>query len=213
MPRFRQSGLVVLCGLIALAGCDSFEKQEAAVQIRDRFCEGWPYGCTDNTEVEIEKVNKTRNGRQVLFKVRDGEDETARLSAAYFEPRGDSWIFLLFEDPFNDRFQAEAARVGADSRRFTDDLMELKSAQRWFLSIYGRYAGSLAELDSVSYEPAGDPIEMTVGGGSWRGVMASQYVRCEFDSARQQLPSCAGLAAVNAGSETGPLSTAFGEAE
>ena len=196
MPRIRQSWLIMLCGLIVLASCDSFEKDQAAVQIR-----------------VIEKVNKTRNGRQVLFKVRDRADETARLSAAYFEPRGDSWIFLLFEDPFSDRFQAEAARVGQDSRRFTDQLMELKSAQRWFLSIYGRYAGSLAELDSVSYKPPDAPLEMSVSGGDWQGVVTSPYVRCEFDSARHQLPSCTGLTAANAGSEGGPLSTAFGEAE
>ena len=213
MPRFRQFRPLVLCGLIMLAGCDSFDKDEAALQIRDRFCEGWPYGCTDSTVVVVEKVNKTRNGRQVLFRVHDREDETARLSAAYFEPRGDNWMFLLFEPPFNERFQAEASQVGEDSRTFTDQLMEVKSAQRWFLSIYGRYARSLAELDSVSYKRPDLPIEMTVSSSNWSAEMRSQYVRCEFDSSRMQLPSCRGLAALNAGVETGPLLTAFGEGE
>ncbi|UCC71299.1 MAG: hypothetical protein JSV86_13005 [Gemmatimonadota bacterium] len=213
MPRIRRSGLLVLCGLTLLAGCDSFDKDGAALAIRDRFCEGWPYGCTDSTQVFVEKVNKTRNGRQVLFRVRDRADETARLSAAYFEPRGDGWIFLLFEKPFNDRFQAEAGRVGQHSRAFTDHLMELKSAQRWFLSIYSRYARTLAELDSVSYKPPDLPIEMTLSGGDWRAVMRSQYVRCEFDSGRMQLPSCSGLSALNAGVGDGPLFTAFGAAE
>jgi hypothetical protein len=213
MPRFRQFRPLVLCGLIILAGCDSFDEDAAALQIRDRFCDGWPYGCTDSTHVVVEEVNKTRNGRQVLFRVRDREDETARLSAAYFEPRGEDWMFLLFEPPFVERFQEEASHVGEDSRTFTDQLMEVKSAQRWFLSIYGRYARSLAELDSVSYKRPNLPIEMAVSDSDWSAVMRSQYVRCEFDSSRMQLPDCNGLAALNAGVENGPLSKAFGEGE
>ncbi len=211
MPRFRQLWPLWFCGLLMVAGCDSFDKEDAALQIRDRFCEGWPYGCTDSTYVVVEDVNETRNGRQVLFRVHDREDETARLSAAYFEPRGDAFMFLLFEPPFVERFQAEASHVGEDSRTFTDQLMEVKSAQRWFLSIYGRYARSLEELDSVSYKRPHMPIEMTVSSSDWQAVMRSQYVRCEFDSARMQLPSCRGLAALNAGVENGPLSGAFGE--
>jgi hypothetical protein len=198
---------------IVLAGCDSFPKEEAALQIRDRFCEGWPYGCTDSTYVVVEDVNETRNGRQVIFSVRDREDETARLSAAYFEARGDEWLFFTFEPPLRERFQAAASQVGVDSRAFEDQLMEVKSAQRWFLSIYGRYARSLEELDSVSYKRPHMPIEMTVSGSNWSAVMRSQYVRCEFDSSRMQLPSCTGLAALNAGVENGPLSQAFGEGE
>jgi hypothetical protein len=213
MPRFRQFRPLWLCVLIMLAGCDNFDKEEAALQIRDRFCDGWPYGCTDSTYVVVEDVNETRNGRQVLFRVHDREDETARLSAAYFEPRGENWMFLLFESPFNDHFQEEASQVGEDSRTFTDQLMEVKSAQRWFLSIYGRYARSLEELDSVSYKRPHLPIEMTVSSSNWSAVMRSEYVRCEFDSSRMQLPSCSGLAALNAGVENGPLSKAFGEGE
>jgi hypothetical protein len=213
MRRFRQFRLIVLGGLIVLAGCDKFDKEAAALQIRDRFCDGWPYGCTDSTYVVVEDVNETRNGRQVIFRVRDREDETARLSAAYFEQQDDNWQFFTFEPPLRERFQAAASRVGENSRAFTDQLMEVKSAQRWFLSIYGRYARSLAELDSVSYKRPHMPIEMTVSSGSWSAVMRSQYVRCEFDSSRMQLPSCSGLAALNAGVENGPLYQAFGEGE
>ena len=213
MHRTRHFRPLVLCGLILLAGCDSFDEDNAALQIRERFCDGWPYGCSDSTYVVIEDVNKTRNGRQVLFRVHDREDETAKLSAAYFEPRGDGWIFLLFEPPFIERFQAAASQVGEDSRTFTDQIMEVKSAQRWFLSIYGRYARSLEELDSVSYKRPHMPLEMAVSSSDWSAVMRSQYVQCEFDSSRMQLPSCSGLAALNAGVPNGPLSQAFGEGE
>jgi hypothetical protein len=213
MPRFRQSWLPVLCGLIVLAGCDSFDKDEAALQIRDRFCDGWPYGCSDSTWVDVEKVSKTLNGREVEFRVHDRQDETARLSYAYFEPRGDGWIFLLFDDPFNDLFQAKAGQVGQDTRVFDGHLSYLKRKQLAFRAIYGRYARSLAELDSVSYRMPDVPLEMTVSATNWTGVMASEYVRCEFDASRMQLPSCTGLVAANAGAENGPLSTAFGEVE
>ncbi len=211
MPRFRQLWPLWFCGLLMVTGCDSFPKEEAAQQIRDRFCEGWPYGCTDSTYVVIEDVNETPNGRDVAFRVRDREDETAKLSAAYFEPRGDEWQFFSFIPPLRDRFQQAASQVGVDSRAFEDQLMEVKSAQRWFLSIYGRYARSLEELDSVSYKRPHMPIEMTVTSSSWAAVMRSQYVRCEFDSSRMQLPTCTGLAALNAGVENGPLAGAFGE--
>jgi len=211
MPRCRKSWPVVLCGVGLLVACDSFDKEEAALQIRERFCSEWPYGCTDSTRVELGKVRKTRNGRQVEFRVIDRQDQTATLSAAYFEPLRDDWAFLLFEPPFSERFRVERGRVSDDSRRFTDLLMELKSAQRWFLTIYGRHARSLAELDSVSYKPPDVPIQMTVAGGSWRALIVNPYVRCELDASRQQLPSCVGLSAENAGSESGPLATAFGE--
>lgn len=211
MPRSRKLWPFVLCGLGLLVACDSFEKDDAALQIRERFCGDWPYGCTDSTRVELQKVRKTTHGRQVEFRVIDRRDRTATLSAAYFEPREDEWAFLLFEPPFSERFRVERARVDEDSRRFTNLLMELKSAQRWFVTIYGRHARSLAELDSVSYKPADVPIQMTVAGGSWRAEIVSPYVRCELDASRQQLPSCAGRSAENAGSESGPLATAFGE--
>jgi len=211
MPLFRQFRPLLLCGLIALGGCDSFDEEAAALQIRDRFCEGWPYGCTDSTYVVVEDVNETPNGREIVFRVRDREDETAELSAAYFEPRDDEWHFFTFVPPLRERFQEAASQVDVDSRAFEDQLMEVKSAQRWFLSIYGRYARSLEELDSVSYKRPHMPIEMSVSGGSWSAVMRSEYVKCEFDSSRMQLPSCTGLAALNAGVERGPLARNFGE--
>jgi hypothetical protein len=211
MPRCRKYWPFVLCGVGLLVSCDNFDKENAALEIRERFCDEWPYGCTDSTRVELGEVRKTRSGRQVEFRVIDRQDRTATLSAAYFEPRDDDWAFLLFEPPFSERFRAQASRVSDESRRFTDLLMELKSAQRWFVTIYGRNARSLAELDSVSYKPPDVPIQMTVAGGSWRAEIVSPYVRCELDASRQQLPSCAGRPAENAGSESGPLATAFGE--
>jgi hypothetical protein len=203
--------LALVCGLTMLAACDSFDKDVASLQIREEFCRDWPYGCTETTEVEIEKVNKTRNGRQVEFRVVDREDETARLSAAYFEIQDEEWDFLLFENPFNERFKLEAAQVGEDSRLFADELQKLKRAQNWFLSIYGRYARSIAELDSVSFKPPELPIDMSVSAASWQAELSSQYVRCVLDVSRQQLPDCKGLSAENAGAESGPLSQAFGE--
>lgn len=211
MPRFRRFRPVWLLVLIVLAGCDNFPKEDVALQIRDRFCGGWPYGCTDSTYVVVEDVSETPNGREVVFRVRDREDRTAELAAAYFEPRDDGWQFFSFVPPLRERFQEAASQVDVDSRAFEDQLMEVKSAQRWFLSIYGRYARSLEELDSVSYKRPHMPIEMSVTSSSWNAVMRSQYVKCEFDSSRMQLPSCSGLAALNAGVENGPLAQNFGE--
>jgi hypothetical protein len=193
-----------------LAACDSFDEEDAALQIRQEFCEGWPFGCTDSTFVRIEGVNETPNGRQVEFKVIDGEDETATLVAAYFEENEESWRFLLFEPPFSQAYNLERSRVVEDERLFDEQLMDLKSAQKWFNTIYGRFARSLAELDSVSYKQPSTPIEMTVTGSGWRGEIRSQYTRCMLEIPSQQLPRCEGLPALNTGTPTGPLSTAFG---
>jgi len=211
MLRRWKSCAMLVAGSALLVGCDSFEKDDAALQIRERFCNEWPYGCTDSTRVVVEKVNETRNGRQVEFRVVDREDETARLSAAYFEPSDDGWGFLLFENPFNDAFKSEASRFASDSRRFDEVLSELKAAQRWFVTIYGRYAQSFAELDSVSYKRPELPLEMDVDEESWHAEISSSYVQCELEVPRQQLPSCTGLAARNSGTKSGPLSEAFGE--
>ena len=73
------------------------------MQIRDRFCGGWPYGCTDSTRVEVEGVEKTNRGRQVEFRVVDGDDRSAKLASAYFELDDDVWRFLFFENPFKAR--------------------------------------------------------------------------------------------------------------
>jgi hypothetical protein len=194
-----------------VAGCGGLDKEEAAVEIRDRFCNGWPYGCTDSTRVVIEEVNKTNRGRQVEFRVIDGDDRTAKLVSAYFESDDEGWRFLFFENPFKDRFEAEAARVAEQSRLFSEHLRELKVAQNWYNSIYGRFAESLEELDDVSYERSDLPIVMTITDGQqWRAEISSRIVKCELDVSRQQLPACHGLSAAHAGSESGPLSEAFG---
>jgi hypothetical protein len=194
--------------------CDSFDKDQAAMEIRDEVCSGWPYGCTDSTQVEVKKVHKTRHGRAVEFQVVDRLDETATLSGAYFEQTGEEeeWEFLLFENPFNDAFKAQATIVEQQSRRFSDELRELKSSQNWFNTIYGRYARSLQELDSVSYKMPDIQINMAVANNdsSWVAEIATRYVKCVLDISRQQLPSCVGLPADNAGTTSGPLSEAFG---
>ncbi len=212
MPR-RGRAWPLLIGLSLLVACDSFEKDDAALQIRERFCGGWPYGCTDSTRVVIEDVEKTRHGRQVKFRVVDRDDRTAELSAAYFEPQDDEWQFLLFENPFDDMFEIEAARFDQDRKKFSESLRELKAAQNWFMSIYSRYARTLQELDSVSYRPKEPPIRMTVApdAKSWTGDLSNQFVRCQLEIPRQQLPDCAGLAATHAGTDSGPLSHAFGD--
>ncbi len=213
MPRCGKPWPVVLIGLSLLVACDSFDKRDAALQIRERFCDGWPYGCTDSTRVAIEDVAKTRHGRQVKFRVVDRRDRTAVLSAAYFEPRADEWRFLLFENPFKDLFETQASQFDVDKRRLYEQLRELKSAQSWFISIYSRYARTYQELDSVSYKHPELPVKMTVAGDakSWKAEVSNPVVKCEVDVPRQQLPTCVGLAAANAGSKSGPLSAAFGE--
>ena len=210
---FRRSFPLLFIGLILLVGCDSFEKDEAALQIRAEFCEGWPYGCTDSTEVVIGDVRETRHGRQVEFRVVDREDETATLEAAYFEQQGDVWDFMLFEPPFSEDYSRQKSRVLDDQRLFDEQLTDLKKAQRWFSTIYGRFAGSLAELDSVSYKPPESGIEMTVtaGGSIWRAEISSRYARCVLEVPRQQLPVCEGLPAPDVGTRDGPLSRAFGK--
>ena len=210
MFRWRFPLFLPVC-LVLFAACDSFDEEDAALQIRQEFCEGWPFGCTDSTLVEVEKVNKTLNGRQVEFKVVDGADKTATLVAAYFEEKDEEWAFLLFEPPFSQVYNLEKSSVVKDQRLFDEQLMDLKAAQKWFNTIYGRFAGSLAELDSVSYKRPQTPIQMTVTRGGWSGEIKSQYTRCVLEIPRQQLPECEGLPALNAGTSSGPLSTAFGE--
>lgn len=210
MSRWRFTLFLFAC-LALLAACDSFDEENAALQIRQEFCEGWPFGCTDSTYVQVEEVNETPNGRQVEFKVVDGEDETATLVAAYFEEKDEGWTFLLFEPPFSQKYNLEKSRVVEDQRKFDEQLMELKAAQKWFNTIYGRFAGSLAELDSVSYKRPQTPIQMTVTGNGWRGEIKSQYARCVLEVPEYQLPRCEGLPALNTGTTSGPLSTAFGE--
>ncbi len=214
MPRCMSTRWLAFCGFVFAAGCSGFDERDAAMQVRERFCSDWPYGCTDSTRVVVDEVNKTNRGRQLEFKVVDRDDETGRLSSAYFEPHDDEWSFLFFENPFRDRFQEQAARVSEETRLYSEQLRELKAAQNWFLSIYGRYAGSLEELDSVSYKPGDTPIALTVAGGNeWKAEISSRFVKCQFVGPRQQLPSCVGLPAENAGTESGPLSEIFGETQ
>ena len=73
MLRCWKSCAMLVASSALLVGCDSFEKDDAALQIQERFCNEWPYGCTDSTRVVVEKVNETRNGRQVEFRVVDRE--------------------------------------------------------------------------------------------------------------------------------------------
>jgi hypothetical protein len=198
--------------LMITTGCGGLDKDEAAMQIRDRFCDGWPIGCTDSTQVVIEDVRKTNRGRQVEFRVVDRDDKTASLASAYFESRDDAWKFLLFENPFKSRFEEQAARVAKESRLYSEHLRELKKKQSIYNSIYSRFAASLEELDSVSYAPPNLPIVMTVSDGTgWRAEIASRWVKCELDVPRQQLPVCSGLSADGAGTESGPLSEVFGQ--
>jgi hypothetical protein len=207
--RFRQ---IYVGALVVAAGCGGFDKEEAATQIRARFCDGWPYGCTDSTRVVVEEVRKTNRGRQVDFRVEDGRDRTERLASAYFESDDEAWQFLFFENPFKDRFELEAARVAEESKLFSEHLRELKVAQNWYNSIYGRFAESLEELDNVSYEPPDLPIVMRVSDGQqWKAEISSRIVKCELDVSRQQLPVCEGLSAEDAGMDSGPLARAFGE--
>ena len=213
MPRRLRFRPVVVGALVVAAGCGGFDKEEAALQIRERFCDGWPYGCTDSTRVVVEEVQKTNRGRQVEFRVVDGRDRTAKLASAYFESREETWQFLFFENPFKDHFEMEAARVAEEGRLFSGYLRELKVAQNWYNSIYDRFAESLEELNNVSYEPPDVPIVMNVVDAQhWRAEISSRIVKCELDISRQQLPSCTGLSAEAAGTESGPLSAAFGEA-
>lgn len=209
MSRPPITFIVIVCCVAVSAACDSFDKKQAALEIRDRLCEEWPYGCTDSTRVVVEEVSKTRNGRQVEFKLVDGDDETPRLVAAYFEPREEEWSLLLFEDPFKTRFRELAGQVDADTRRLSDALSKVNAAQKWFASIYGRYAASLGELDSVSYRRSEVPIEMSTQDGGWRAEASTDYVRCEVAVPGGPLPRCVGLSAQHAGSQSGPLSTAF----
>jgi hypothetical protein len=208
--------ILAISGLLCFAACSGFDEDAAAVQIREAFCGGWPYGCTENTVVEVVADRGTPHGRQVEFKVVDGADETAILKAAYFEREDDKWTFRFFEPPFSTLFAEETNRVAEDEHEFTEQLMDLKAAQKWFKAIYGRFAGSLAELDSVSYKRGETPVQMTVAddGSSWLAVVGSQYVQCILDVPSQQLPNCEALPAASmAGTSSGPLSTAFGEAQ
>jgi len=211
----RSTGLFLLCaGLVSMTGCGGFDEEAAALQIRQAFCEGWPYGCTIDTVVEIGAVSETPHGKQVEFKVVDGDDRTTTLRAAYLELKNDEWTFMFFEPPFSTQFARETSRVESDRRELKAHLMDVKAAQKWFTSIYGRFALNLSELDSVSYKVPERTLEMTAsqGGDSWRGQAASRYVHCVLEVPSQQLPTCENLAtAPNTGTPAGPLSTAFGE--
>lgn len=201
--------LAVALVVAALAGCDSFADEQARLQIREEFCRDWPYGCTDSTRVVIEKVRETRNGRQVMFRVVDREDDSGTRSAAYFEEHDDGWRFLLFEDPFKETFNKQAALYKSDGQKFTDALMDLKAAQRWFQSIYGRYARGFEELDSVSYRVPDLPIRMQTEDSTWKAEVSSDRVQCEFDVGKHQLPRCAPRWPATVGTPEGPLSTVF----
>jgi hypothetical protein len=212
MSRWRILLLLPVC-LVLFNACNRLDEEAAALQIRENFCEGWPFGCTESTVVEIGKVRETRHGRAIEFKVVDGEDETRTLSAAYFELQEDVWTFLLFEPPFSEEYNRQKSRVVDDKRLFEEELSELKKAQRWFATIYGRFARDFAELDSVSYTRPTVAIQMTVSpnANAWTGEVRSEYTRCVLEIPRQQIASCEGLSALNTGTSSGPLSTAFGE--
>lgn len=213
MRERRRFPRISLLGLVFLVGCGGLDEDEASLQIREQLCSEWPYGCTDSTRIDVKKVRKTSEGRRVEFRIVDRQDATPMLSAAYFEPsEDDGWDLLLFESPFRQALDQRVNRFSDDRRLFTDQLMELKAAQKWFISIYGRYATSLEELDSVSYKPPEAPLTMAVevGGSAWSAQVASSFVSCELDSAGQ-LPDCPAQVAEGAGKEDGPLARAFGE--
>lgn len=213
MRRCVRIRLGAAVALMIAAGCGGLDKDEAALQIRDRFCDGWPYGCTDSTRVVVEDMRKTNRGRQVEFRVVDRDDKTARLASAYFESGGEAWRFMFFENPFKERFEAQAVQIAEEGKRYSEHLRELKVAQNWYNSIYGQFATSLDQLKNVSYKPPDLPIVMSVlDGGHWKAEISSRWVKCELDVSKQQLPVCTGLSANDAGTKSGPLFEVFGEA-
>ncbi len=211
MRLTRPLARLALLSLPLLSGCDGFDKESAALQIREKFCGEWRYGCSDSTQVQIKKVRKTAHGRSVDFRVMDRADETATLSAAYFEPEDDAWALLLFENPFLDVFKEQVSQLGQDRKQVSDRLMKLRTAQNWHSSIYGQYASEFEQLTRVNYKPASEPIEMVVGdgGSGWRAESSGSFVTCVID-AEKLLPVCGVRASRPAGEEAGPLTTEFG---
>lgn len=211
MRLTRPLARLALLSLAVLISCDGFDKESAALQIREKFCGEWPYGCSDSTEVQIRKVRKTPNGRSVDFRVLDRADESATLSAAYFEPDGEAWALLLFENPFLDVFKEQVSQLGQDRKQVFDRLMELRTAQNWHNSIYGQYASEFEQLTRVNYKPGSEPLEMVVGdgGSSWRAESSGNFVTCVIDEGKH-LPDCNVRASRPAGEAAGPLATEFG---
>lgn len=213
MRLTRHVVLIPLLGTLLLSfGCGGIDEETASAQIRDRICEDWSYGCTENTRIEIEKVRKTPNGRSVDFRLVDREDRSGVLSAAYFEPEDDGWLLLLFEKPFLDRFKQLVAEVNGDREEVGDRLMELRTAQNWHRSIYGKYASELEQLATVNYKPPEAEVRLSVGedGNTWHAKSDGRFVSCEI-SADERLPECRVKTAGDAGSERGPLATRLGE--
>ncbi len=212
MPPLKRMARFGMLGLTLCAACGGFDKESAAQQIRERFCTDWPYGCTDSTRVEIQKVRKTPNGRSVDFELLDRADESARLSAAYFEPEGDGWLLLLFENPFLGELKERMGLLAEDKREVSERLMELRSAQNWHRTIYGRYAEAFEQLSQVNYVEPEAPIRLSVepNGTSWGADSDGRYVTCSVGS-ELLLPECEVQASPNAGREGGVLASEFGE--
>ena len=213
MRLTRHVVLIPLLGTLLLAvGCAGIDEETASAEILEEVCEDWPYGCTENTRVEIEKVRETPNGRSVDFRLVDRQDRSAVLSAAYFEPEDDGWLLLLFENPFLDRFKQLVAEMKRDREEVGDRLMELRSAQNWHQSIYGSYAGDMERLANVNYKPPQAEVRLSVGDGgkTWHAESDGSFVTCEIGT-DDRLPVCRVKKASDAGSEAGPLATRLGE--
>ncbi len=214
MRTSRMLSSVALVSLSVCLACGGFDKQAAALQIEERFCSDWAYGCTDSTRVRVRKVHETPHGRSVEFEIIDRADRTARLSAAYFEPvgsEGEDWELLLFENPFLTEYKLRVSQLREDQTRVSDRLMELRTAQNWHSSIYGRYANDLGQLTKVNYKPVDEPIRLfvTQDGTAWRAESDGRYVTCSV-GAETLLPECVVHESPIAGSEEGPLAAEFG---
>jgi hypothetical protein len=197
---------------LAVAACGGFDRPEAAREIRDRFCDEWPYGCSDDLRVVVEEVREAGAGRLVDFRIEDGGYATEPLSGAYFARGEDGWDLVFFEDPFRTELDEGLARFARDRRTQADRLLRIQTAQEWHRSIHGRYATNLEELTRVSYVPpegvsvrVGDPSEP----GGWMAEANGRFTRCVMDGG-DALPKCELSGGTTADEGGGPLAATFG---
>ncbi len=192
MQRPARTVLLLLSSLAVLISCSGFDEEAARAEIRERFCDRWPYGCSESTEIVVKRVRKAGAGRLVDFRIVDGSDKTGMLSAAYFGERESGWEFFSFDNPFREVFEHRTNEINADRKHLTDLLIDLRAKQNWHLAIYGRYAASFEELASrVRYTASFDGVKMIVAedGESFQTTTTSQYFTCQADDSRH-FPKC-----------------------